>query len=140
MESELKAIGEDRGEMEGLLYKSLGSLRTLLTRKDFDRPQACVKAKGLYRQGIESVAAWLADNECGPIVGDGGATLKATAYAHYKSWAEDNNMKPLGRNHFYDRVLSQTVGTVTDSGRGVREFIGLKLVAPSDADSVEQNA
>jgi hypothetical protein len=83
----------------------------------------------------------MADREAGPVIGDGGLTLKAMVYQHYKGWCEDNNLKPLGRNHFYERRLSAAEGRVTDpyseSHRGLREFEGIKLT-PTPPPTTEE--
>jgi putative DNA primase/helicase len=100
----LKALGSDRDEMEGFLFKAVQGLGRLLERGDFDIPESSQKADKRFRADTDSVSAMV--QVYGTFTNDGGTTQSTEAWKFYKGFCEVADLKPLGRSHFYGRLAT----------------------------------
>jgi putative DNA primase/helicase len=127
-EAELRALVENREEMEGFLRYAVEGAGRVLERGDFEYPQASIVAHDKYRQDVDTAAGWLARDER-VVVGDGGETKGSEAHDAYEEWmaAEGKKKTALGRNKFYDR-LRQDPRIEERWDHKVLYFTGLKIL------------
>lgn len=124
-EAELKALGYNASEMRGLLRHAVHALGAVLTRGDFNVPTSSLLAAQQYRKSADSVTAYVHDEDV--RLGGDERTPKPKVHADYKQFCEEAGLKPLGRNIFYDRLLSveASIRDVTVNGRDFFAGIGV---------------
>lgn len=88
-------------ELEGFLVNAVEGLRRLMERGCFDLPASVLQAGQSYREGADTVQAFItAECKSDPK----GFYSRPQLYRNYKQWCEDGNEAPLPRNDFNARV------------------------------------
>jgi putative DNA primase/helicase len=112
-------------ELEGLLVLAVQHLRRLMRRKGFDPPAVVQKAGDDYREQIDSVAGWLADE--GDRSDPRTITPRPELYLAYSQWcAVSGRRVPLVAGEFYAGLRQHGLLDGSKHG-GVRGFRGLRL-------------
>ena len=126
---DLKARLTRRDELEGLLVRAVGGLRSLLERGHFDVPESIQGANRSYRTRLDSVGGFVED-WC--VLHDAAWSPRSALYSAYREWCQDNGREPSNSATFYDRLLSKHRPEVTlVTHRGKRGFRGVALGAKS---------
>ncbi|MBT9282305.1 MAG: bifunctional DNA primase/polymerase [Hydrogenibacillus schlegelii] len=121
-------------ELSGLLNVAIGGLRRLERQGRFTENEATRKALEMYRENIDSVAAFVKERVA---IDDNAAESKQEIFAAYKRWCDVAGLKPLGRNRFNARFVELT-GAREAGHHIVRRWRGVRLLP--DATVIESFA
>lgn len=122
-ENELKALGEDRAEMEGLLLQAAIGVQRVIERGGFDLPPAVQASTERFWRAVDSFESFVAEKlEFVPEATTAGEWI----HEHYKSYCADNGHRhPLGRNRLYEKLRG--LPGVYKQSDPPRHFVGLRL-------------
>jgi len=111
-------------ELDGIAAGAVGFLRLLDAAGSFTRTKEGDTAKAMFARGQDPLSYWL--EEC---TQDGPAewTARTAAYASYRYWAKDSEMKPLAKRSFYDVMRQRFAETPRNGYPG---YAGLALLPP----------
>jgi putative DNA primase/helicase len=110
-------------ELQGLLVEAVAGLRRLMDRGRFQPPAAVEAAGDAYRDRLDSVRSFVAE-EC--ILLPGSWTPRSAIYTHYKTWASDNGRLAVSATTFNDRLRRDYHGQIEEKKiHGIRRWEGL---------------
>jgi putative DNA primase/helicase len=110
-------------ELEGLLVLAVEGLRRLMGRGRFELPESVRGARLAYRERLDSVAAFVAE-ECSldPTVW----TQRSALYRAYRTWAADGGRLPVSSATFNDHLRRGFEGRVAERKReGIWGWAGI---------------
>lgn len=114
-----------QSELEGLLMLAVEGLRRVMARGRFELPSSVVSARSQYRERLDSVAGFLAE-EC-ELHGEAW-TPRPQLYKAYRNWAMDGGRLPVSVATFNDHVRRACAGKAEERPRrGVRGWAGIWL-------------
>jgi putative DNA primase/helicase len=104
-------------ELAGVFNWVLDGLKRLLKQKKFTKSEIVKKMIAEYRQESDSVACFLRDENWGPDPHKPAhvETLKKV-HLSYQSYCREAGFKPLGRNHFKQRLVANGIAEATKAG------------------------
>jgi P4 family phage/plasmid primase-like protien len=107
--------------------------------------RATLEASKVWRKTEDTVLdAFLGSDSCFPTTGNKDDRIPAAAaFLTYQRHAQDAGRKPLGRNHFYDRIKSsqdlKAVGvTIVEDRKGQKFITGVRALSGQMQGKVEQ--
>jgi P4 family phage/plasmid primase-like protien len=112
-------------ELEGMLQRSVAGLRRLMERGRFELPPSVQRACAQYREGLDTIAAFLAE-ECS--VEETAWTSRPQLHAAYRRWCRETDRPPVSAQRFNDELpkrLGSRVAPRTRTGR--RGWSGIRL-------------
>jgi putative DNA primase/helicase len=135
-EAELKSLGQDADEMEGMAVRSLRSVSRMIETGSFESfmPQAVRDCTARFQQAIDPFESFAeerlqlrVDSEAhGPYL-----------YVAYQEFCKANGYKhTLGRNRFYDK-LEGLPGVWRATTSAARPFMGVSLTTEAEFAAVE---
>ncbi len=125
VDSHLAAKLTTESELEGLLVRAVEGLRRLMARGRFELPPAVQAARGQYRERLDTVRGFVAE-ECELALF--AWTLRTALYRAYRTWAQDGGRLPVSAVTFYDHLRRNHPGQVEERTRqGSRGFAGIAL-------------
>jgi putative DNA primase/helicase len=114
-----------RDELEGLLILAVDGLRKLMERGRFELPDSVRAARLAYRERLDSVAGFVAEQcELSPQAW----TARPVMYRAYRSWATDSGRLPVSAATFNDHLRRGYEGKAEERTRnGARGWAGIWL-------------
>ncbi len=113
-------------ELEGLLVHAVAGLRRLMARGAFQPPQAVTDAGVAYRDRLDSVRAFVAD-EC--VLHDRAWTPRSELYRQYVRWTKDNGRIGVQSATFNERLPKDYRDLRQAGRRGIKGWTGIALAA-----------
>lgn len=125
-------LADTPSELEGLLVAAVHGLRRLLARRRFDLPASIVSEGGRYRDRLDTVRGFLAD-EC--IVRPDAWVGRTHLYRTYATWAKDGGRLAVSAATFYEH-LRRALGPRIDEAKrhGNRGFKGIGLTTTDEME------
>ncbi len=112
-------------ELEGLLVLAVEGLRRVMARTRFALPGSVASARLQYRERLDSVAGFLAE-EC--EFHAEAWTPRPLLYKTYRAWAQDGGRLPVSVATFNDHVRRAAAGKAEERPRrGIRGWAGIWL-------------
>jgi phage/plasmid-associated DNA primase len=106
---------------------SLMALRRLMERGRFEVPNSVQRAGEAYREKLDTVDAFVAE-QC---AWDSSArTYRTAIYKAYRSWCEGNDRIPVTSTRFYDRIPTRFATHIEVRSGGF--WHGIRLLAPAE--------
>lgn len=134
-EDELSALAGDRGEMEGLLRRSMDALKALLERREFDVPFAGQQAHDDMNRTIDRLAEFMHERT---VVTAGGFVLRSELWSGFQSYCFQEGAKPgMSRTGFYGKVTPTKGIKLVHRSHGWG-FAGLRLLEPVEVGMDDQ--
>jgi putative DNA primase/helicase len=126
-------------ELPGILNWSLEGWRRLRERGRFEQPESGAELMREMEDLASPVGAFL--RECCRV--EPGATVEVSAlYTAWRNWCDDHGRKEPGTEQMFGRDIRAAVPTVSvrrpkQSGERWREYVGIRLRMPGEADETE---
>jgi len=118
-------------ELQGLLVRGVAGLRRLLERGRFDPPASVRAAAERYRDRLDTVRGFVAD-EC--VLSPSAWIPRSKFYAAYRTWCTESGRFPLAAVTVYDHLRNAFPDEIAVRLReGVRGFAGVGLRAAGGA-------
>jgi putative DNA primase/helicase len=116
----------DPRELSGIFNRALAGLQRLYQRGRFTMPESVKQALQEYERQNDSVLAFC--DECTELKSDGFSS-KEMFYAVYRSWCEEQGLKPVSQTKLKPRLLQARPGVSEgrDGNFGPRVWKGIQL-------------
>lgn len=111
-----------RTETEGIAYKAVDALRTLMMRGEFDPQGKAMEAKAEFAETIDQVRQWIASHDTVSAPGEHVPLRKL--YDGYIAWATTTNRGKINENEFAHRL--EAVGIERHDTGDSTTFVGIK--------------
>jgi putative DNA primase/helicase len=106
-----------RDELAGVFNWVLAGLKRLLKQKKFTESKIVKEMIAEYKRESDSVACWLRDENWGPDRQNPDHTTPLKKlHLSYQSYCREAGHKPLGRNNFKKRLVSNKIIEATKAG------------------------
>lgn len=117
-------------ELEGLLFRSVNALHTLLERGEFHIPTSMAKAADGYRENLDTVSTFV-EEMC--VLGGEDWIRRSDLAAAYRKWCQESGRSVVTVTEFNKRLSSSYNGRVSlATRRGIRGWKGVRLQVESD--------
>ncbi len=128
VDPQLAAKLTTREELEGLLVSTVEALRRLMARGRFELPARVRAAHERYRERLDTVRAFVAEEcELSPVAW----TPRATLYKAYRAWVQEGGRLPVSAVTFHDHLRRNHAGQLAERTReGSRGWAGIALRRP----------
>lgn len=114
-------------ELTGILTLAAEGLRHLMDRGRFSTTIATTRAMANYRSQADSVLAFLQPEEEQVVIDPSGRANRSDLYTRYKSWAEEDGWRPVGRTRLFAALAAVGYPQGRVGHTSVRVVDGLRL-------------
>jgi putative DNA primase/helicase len=113
--------------LQGIAYRALRALPTLMGRRAFDRGEAANRAFREFAERNNLLLQWLADEEHGGYYDETGFYPRRVFWQAFRRWYEENNPsgRVMGTQGFYERC--RQIKGIREVKRGVYGWAGIRL-------------